>query len=56
MLLQAQRDFDLNLSRVVFLGDDERDAQAADAAGCRSLLVSSDKSLLDLARELVSSG
>jgi histidinol-phosphate phosphatase family protein len=56
MLLQAQRDFDLNLSRVVFLGDDERDAQAADAAGCRSLLVSADKSLLDLARELVSSG
>lgn len=56
MLLQAQRDFDLNLSRVVFLGDDERDAQAADAAGCRSLLVSSDRSLLDLARELVSVG
>jgi histidinol-phosphate phosphatase family protein len=55
MLLQAQRDFDLDLSRVVFLGDDERDAQAADAAGCRSLLVSPDRSLLDLAQQMVAS-
>jgi D-glycero-D-manno-heptose 1,7-bisphosphate phosphatase len=35
MLFQAQRAFDLDLSRVSFVGDDERDGQAAEAAGCR---------------------
>ena len=34
MLLQAQRDFDLDLSRVWFVGDDDRDGEAAAAAGC----------------------
>jgi D-glycero-D-manno-heptose 1,7-bisphosphate phosphatase len=53
MLFQAQRDFHLDLSRTLFIGDDERDAQAADAAGCPSVLVSDDMSLLDIARKLV---
>ncbi len=52
MLFQAQRDFNLDLSRTHFIGDDERDAQAADAAGCPSLLVSGQKTLLDIVREL----
>ena len=39
MLFQAQRDFHLDLTRVTFVGDDERDRQAADAAGCRSAMV-----------------
>ena len=34
MLFQAQRDLHLDLSRTLFIGDDERDAQAAEAAGC----------------------
>lgn len=34
MLFAAQRDFHLDLSRTFFLGDDRRDAQAAEAAGC----------------------
>jgi len=46
MLFQAQREFNLDLSRTLFIGDDERDGQAADAAGCRSVLVSSDVPLL----------
>jgi len=53
MLFQAQRDFHLDLSRTLFIGDDERDAQAADAAGCRSALVTDGVSLLDLVQELV---
>ena len=53
MLFQAQRDFSLDLSRTLFIGDDERDAQAADSAGCPSLLVSDQKTLLDIVRELV---
>ena len=40
MLFQAQREFNLDLTRTLFIGDDERDAQAAEAAGCPSSLVS----------------
>lgn len=54
MLFQAQRDFHLDLSRTLFIGDDERDAQAAAAAGCTSVLVSDEILLLDIARKLVS--
>jgi D-glycero-D-manno-heptose 1,7-bisphosphate phosphatase len=53
MLHRAQRDFHLDLSRVVFIGDDPRDAEAADAAGCPSMLVSEQRSLLDVATELI---
>jgi D-glycero-D-manno-heptose 1,7-bisphosphate phosphatase len=54
MLFQAQRDFHLDLSRTLFIGDDERDAQAAAAAGCPSVLVTDEMPLLDVARKLVS--
>ena len=53
MLFQAQRDFSLDLSRTFFIGDDERDAQAAEAAGCPSVLVSDQTPLLDVIRKLV---
>ena len=46
MLFQAQREFDLDLTRTPFIGDDERDGQAADAAGCPFLRVdATDRSL-----------
>jgi phosphoglycolate phosphatase-like HAD superfamily hydrolase len=54
MLFQAQKDFDLYLSRTYFIGDDERDAVAASAAGCPSALVSQETSLLDLTIQLLS--
>jgi D-glycero-D-manno-heptose 1,7-bisphosphate phosphatase len=53
LLFQAQRDLNLDLSRTPFIGDDERDAAAAEAAGCPSMLVSDKVSLLDLTRRLV---
>jgi phosphoglycolate phosphatase-like HAD superfamily hydrolase len=53
MLFQAQRDFDLDLTRTPFIGDDERDAQAAHAAGCPAALVSDEDSLLNLVRRLL---
>jgi histidinol-phosphate phosphatase family protein len=53
MLFQAQHDYDLDLTRTPFIGDDERDRQAADAAGCPSVLVSGRVSLIDAVRELV---
>jgi histidinol-phosphate phosphatase family protein len=52
MLFSAQRDLDLDLTRTPFIGDDERDAEAADAAGCPALLVSDQVTLLDLAHQL----
>ena len=54
MLFQAQKDFNLDLSRTYFIGDDERDAAAASAAGCPSALVSEETSLLDLTIQLLS--
>jgi histidinol-phosphate phosphatase family protein len=53
MLFQAQRELDLDLSRTPFVGDDERDGQAAEAAGCPFTLVDREISLLDVVRDLV---
>jgi D-glycero-D-manno-heptose 1,7-bisphosphate phosphatase len=53
MLFQVQRDHHVDLTRTLFIGDDERDAEAADAAGCPSLLVTKDRTLLDIARGLL---
>ena len=54
LLFQAQRDLNLDLTRTFFIGDDERDAQAADAAGCPSALVSPEQSLIDITRKVIS--
>jgi D-glycero-D-manno-heptose 1,7-bisphosphate phosphatase len=53
MLLHAQRDHALDLTRTPFIGDDERDGQAAAAAGCPFLLVEEGRSLLDCVRVLL---
>ena len=44
MLFQAQREHHLDLSRTMFIGDDIRDAEAAEAAGCPSVLLSEGRS------------
>lgn len=46
LFFQAHRDFDLNLSEIYFLGDDECDRLAAEAAGCRFLQVTDSLPLL----------
>lgn len=56
MLFQAQRECHLDLSRTYFLGDDERDGQAAAAAGCPCLLVSEEHPLLEITRRLLDRG
>jgi len=53
LLYRAQRDYNFDLSRTYFVGDDERDGQAAEAAGCRFMLVSEDIALIDVARILI---
>ncbi len=53
MLFQAQRELSLDLSRTWLIGDDERDIEAAGAAGAPSVLVSSENNLLNAVRTLV---
>jgi D-glycero-D-manno-heptose 1,7-bisphosphate phosphatase len=53
LLFQAQRDFSLDLTRVFYVGDDERDEQAARAAGCRWAAVSDSMPLIAVARQLL---
>lgn len=51
MLFKAQRDFNLDLSRIYFVGDDERDEAAGKAAGMKTFLVNERFSLLDFLKE-----
>lgn len=51
MLFQAQQDFNLDLSTIFFIGDDERDEQAGRAAGCKTLMVNPRSSLLKIVKE-----
>ena len=53
LLFQAQRDHSLDLTTTPFIGDDERDAEAADAAGCPPVLLPPGGTLLDAVRELL---
>jgi histidinol-phosphate phosphatase family protein len=53
MLFEAQHDFNLDLSRTLLIGDDERDAQAAEAAGCPGVLVTDNISLIDITHKVV---
>jgi len=39
MLLSAAHDFNIDLSRSIFIGDSESDVKAARAAGCRPVLI-----------------
>jgi len=53
MLFQAQRDFHLDLTKTMFIGDDPRDNQAGEAAGCLTDLVSEDRPLLQAVHEFL---
>lgn len=53
MLFQAQRDFHLDLTKTFFIGDDVRDQQAGDAAGCTTFLVNPEGTLLRLVKEKI---
>jgi len=53
MLYAAQRDFQLDLTRCLYIGDDERDMEAAKAASCPFVYVTSRTSLLDIAKSLL---
>ena len=51
LLLQAQRDHHLDLTKTFVIGDDERDVEAGVAAGCRTFLVSPEFPLIRCVHE-----
>ena len=53
MFFQAAKDNDLDLTKTYFIGDDERDLTAGNAAGCRTFLVDSEMSLLRIVKEKI---
>ena len=55
LLFQAQRALNLDLTRTPFFGDDERDADAAERAGCPFVCVSEKEPLIERARQLLKS-
>ena len=52
MFYRAGRENNLDLSKAVFIGDDERDFEAGEAAGIKTILVTSDKSFLDIVNKI----
>ena len=52
LLFQAQREHHLDLTRTPFIGDDDRDGEAAEAAGAPFIQVSDEHSLLSIARSM----
>lgn len=55
MLFQAAREHDFDLTKAVFIGDDERDLQAGEAAGCKTDMVNPGKGLLQIVTSLLKS-
>jgi len=53
MFYQAGKENNLNLSKAVFIGDDERDELAGEAAGIKTFLVTPEKSLLNVVNEII---
>lgn len=53
MLFQAQREHHLDLSRTPYIGDDDRDGEAAALAGSPFIQVTDDRSLLTIARSII---
>lgn len=52
MFFQAAREHYLDLTKIIFIGDDERDVQAGNAADCPTILVNPEKNLLKIVNSL----
>lgn len=46
MFFQAARDHHIDLTKSIFVGDDERDIQAGNAIGCKTIIVTPENNLL----------
>ena len=56
MLYAAQKDFSLDLTKAVLIGDDERDMEAGKSAGCTCIRVTEGYNLLRAVMELLDRG
>ncbi|OGO30615.1 MAG: hypothetical protein A2Z29_11630 [Chloroflexi bacterium RBG_16_56_11] len=55
MLFQAASEHDFNLTKAVFIGDDERDRQAGEAADCPTTILSPGEDLVSVVKALLKS-
>lgn len=55
MLLRAAKEFTFDIKNSIFIGDDNRDKEAGDAAGCQTILMEANGNLLEIVRKIVSS-
>lgn len=53
MFYQAQKDYSLDLSKCIIIGDDERDIEAGTAAGCKCILIDEKYTLLDAVKSII---
>ena len=53
MLFQAAKEYDLDLSKCLFVGDDERDLEAGQSAGCKTIIVDAEWPLIKVVNERV---
>ncbi len=54
LFFDAAHDHAINLSKTVFIGDDERDVTAGEAAGIKTYLVGEEKPFLEVVKEIIS--
>ncbi len=52
MLFRAAVDYHFDLTKAIFIGDDERDKEAGDAAGCKTILLQEGQGLLNVVKSL----
>lgn len=52
LLYVASKHHSIDLTKALFIGDDKRDKQAGEAAGCKTILVSQKKNLLQIVNSL----
>jgi len=52
MLFRAANENYIDLSKAIFIGDDEKDLQAGQAAGCKTILIDKNKNLLSICESL----
>ncbi len=53
MLLQAAKDFNMNLEQSYMIGDGEHDRGAREAAGCKAKIIPTDGDLLKAVEEIL---
>ncbi|HVZ12543.1 MAG TPA: HAD family hydrolase [Patescibacteria group bacterium] len=53
MLFQAAKEYDFDLKQAIFIGDDARDKEAGETAGCRVILMKPDGDLLKIVKTII---